>query len=186
MTRGDFILGVVSSLVATVLFELARKFYPRLQNIPFKELISRFLKTALALKLLLVYFFKKLVIENLSIRVLSYSFALAISFITLVKVPLYRVYAPSPQYHPEPIYRTETVRITPGYLFSTPPEKGSPYPVVRRKLEGRYVRGNYIRGHFKEGKTINIVTGEEIKGTYFIPEASIDNLDVDKSSWRVL
>lgn len=31
MTRGDFILSVISSLLATILFELAKKFYPQLK-----------------------------------------------------------------------------------------------------------------------------------------------------------
>ena len=81
MTRGDFILGVLTSLIATILYELARKLYPRLQNISVIELGRRLLRI--------------IAVQNLSIRILSPSIALVIAFFVLVNLPPQTVCAPN-------------------------------------------------------------------------------------------
>lgn len=95
MTRGDFILGVLSSLVATILFELARKFYPRLKNKSLKGFGGRVVRITLAISSLLVTPLKRVTAQKVSVRVLSYSMILALGCLTLVNIPLHSVLAPS-------------------------------------------------------------------------------------------
>jgi hypothetical protein len=44
MTRKDFILSVIASLLAAIVYDLGRKFYPRLLNIPIKSVSANFFK----------------------------------------------------------------------------------------------------------------------------------------------
>lgn len=81
MTRKDFILGVLTSLIATILFELARKLYHRLNKFPVKEFSKRILKN--------------FVPHSLPKHILSPSIALVIAFLTLIKLPLPIALAPN-------------------------------------------------------------------------------------------
>jgi len=81
MTRGDFILSILSSLIATILLELTRKIYPRLQ-------ISLIIRLSKGL-------FRVFAIPKLSARVLPYSIVLVLSISVGVNMSVRTVFAPT-------------------------------------------------------------------------------------------
>lgn len=44
MTRGDFILSILTSLIATILAKFVSTFYPHLRKAPFKELAKQLMR----------------------------------------------------------------------------------------------------------------------------------------------
>jgi len=81
MTRGDFILGVISSLVATTLFELARKYYPKLH-------LSSIIRLSKGL-------FRIFTTPNLSVRILSSSIVLVLTISVTLDSSVRTVFAPT-------------------------------------------------------------------------------------------
>jgi hypothetical protein len=106
MTRGDFILGVLASLVCAMLCKLASKLHPRLKNISFIQLSKQFLAIVSA--------------QKLPTRILPTTLAFVIAFFILVNISPQSVIAPSNE------KKGATAIIT--YMDSMPPLRGTPIP----------------------------------------------------------
>lgn len=81
MTKGDFILGIITSLIAEVLIRLAWKFHPKFPNIPIIELSKEL--------------FRGFPVNRAMVRVLSCSAVFAITISLLLNAPVPTVLAPS-------------------------------------------------------------------------------------------
>lgn len=100
MTRGDFILGVLSSLIATILYDLTRKFYPRLKAFYPKvkakavEFNKRSIAIIAAQRLTLSSFIDVTTYNLSTVRPSSY-IRLAIIIFVLIITPIHTGIAPS-------------------------------------------------------------------------------------------
>lgn len=92
MTKGDFILGVVSSLIATILFELVHNLSP--------QVLLRTLTTA-AKKSYVVLAKTGLAFQRIPTSILSPFIALTLTVFALIALPLPTAIAPTtPRYLP--------------------------------------------------------------------------------------
>lgn len=81
MTKWGVILSILTSLIAAVLYDLAKKVYPKLKLLYIVETVKRFLR-----------FF---IIQNLQRRFVKASIALSIALLVLINVPLPITFAPA-------------------------------------------------------------------------------------------
>ncbi len=134
MTRSDFILGILCSLIATILFELTRKVSPQFCIKSVKRFGALLLRITIPIVVAFLSAVKNGTTYALSTKASMALITSVIVFFTIAELPLYSVFAPSPDSKIQPIEmrksvdRPQVIVSKPSIIMPSSKQSSAPRP----------------------------------------------------------